>query len=138
MKTTIRILVISAIVAATPLFGMCVFMVFFFLAESYFNWDTLLVSILCLLGCLGYFGLFKSLIGLHTNAHRIKVLLLLSGVLSSVGIVLYTGVENFLKWMISLDEPIELIVFILPNIVSIAMIYFLIRNYMLTSTGLGE
>jgi hypothetical protein len=138
MKTTIRVLIISAIVAATPLFGMCVFMVFSLLSDSYFDWDTLFGILICFLGCLGYFGLFKSLDGLHTNAHRAKVLLLLSGVLSSVGFVLYSGIVEFLKWMISLDEPIELIVFILPNFVSIAMIYFLIRNYMLTPTGFGD
>lgn len=91
-----------------------------------------------LLGWLGYFGLFKSLIGLHTSAHIVKALLLLSGVLSSIGFVLYTGTEDFLIWMISLDEPLELIAFVLPNIVSIAMISLLIRDYILSHTGFAK
>jgi hypothetical protein len=86
--TSKKIFIISGIIPATFTVYLCVVGLFLFGLEiRNWDWPSLLVAIICLLGIIGYVGLWKCLLAKPKDNQRINSVLLFGGILS-IGLTL--------------------------------------------------
>jgi hypothetical protein len=87
--------------------------------------------IFCFLcGICGYIGLIMILKGLHKTRHILKSIFLILGLIGFIIFVNYSGRNNFWKWILSVEEPDEWFIIMLPLIVSGIFLTLILSDFM--------
>ena len=103
MKAFLNILLFSALVPATFMFGLTfvAFAAAIQNAELSFQFFMLMLSML--LGILGYFGLVLLIFGIHKTNHIKKIIFLSSGLIGFNVFIMSATDRNIVNWLGSLD-----------------------------------
>ncbi len=126
-KTVKHLLLLSAIVPATFLVVMCVVVIVTLLGSLSVQGEAAAYLITSILGILGYIGLIKLLMSPLNKGDKAVLYCLLSGVASFVIFVGISGPRAW-KWVLTLEEPGEWLVFVWPTMVSILFIVSMVKR----------
>lgn len=128
-KKILYILLISGIAPATYLFSITLLFLYLFITDRNFGLSEIIMVFSFLCGICGYIGLLMILIGLHKTRHILKSIFLILGLIGFIIFINYSGMNNFWKWILYVEEPGEWFIIMLPLIVSGIFLTLILRDF---------
>jgi len=117
-------------VPATYLFSITLLFLYLFITDRNLGLSEIIMIFCFLCGICGYIGLIMILKGLHKTRHILKSIFLILGLIGFIIFVNYSGRNNFWKWILSVEEPDEWFIIMLPLIVSGIFLTLILSDFM--------
>lgn len=131
MKSRIKVaFILSGILPASVLMIMSLLIIIHIIIGDSLSSEEVLALFICILGILGYIGLFR-LLSSHRYSSIEIIPFLLCGIFSFV-IFNFNGPDNAWEWVFTMQEPGEWFILVWPTIVGIiGIIGLLIKEWIL-------